>query len=120
MTTSSKIVLHHVGGRWGNHAFPRLSAFASDFVEVLYEADIDAIPAIYQARKDHPGELIVIAACLADADGEALLHIYNNPGLTSLREFGPALARRYQNQFGVDFDFGKDGARILKKRRVLT
>jgi FkbM family methyltransferase len=120
MTASSKIVLHHVGGRWGNHAFPPLPAFAGDLVEVLYEADTDAIPAIYQARKDHSGELIVIPACLADADGEALLHIYNNPGLTSLREFGPALARRYQNQFGIDFDFGHDGARLLAKRKVPT
>jgi FkbM family methyltransferase len=120
MKAGSKIVLHHVGGRWGNHAFPRLPAFAGDFVEVLYEADTDAVPAIYQARKCHPGELIVIPACLADADGEALLHIYKNPGLTSLREFGPALARRYQNQFGIDFDFGKDGARLLDKRKVST
>jgi FkbM family methyltransferase len=120
MMAAPKIVLHHVGGRWGNHGFPRLPAFAGDFVEVLYEADTDAIPAIYQARKGHSGELIVIPACLADTDGEALLHIYNNPGLTSLREFGLALARRYQNQFGIDFDFGKAGARLLDKRKVST
>src|ERR1700730_16662495 len=120
MTTSSKIVLHHVGGRWGNHTFPRLPAFASDFVEVLYEADTDAIPAIYEARKGHLGKLIVIPACLADVDGEAVLHIYNNPGLTSLREFGSGLERRYQNQFGIDFDFGKAGARLLEKRGVRT
>jgi FkbM family methyltransferase len=118
VATGSKIVLHHVGGRWGNHAFPRLPAFAGDVVEVLYEADTDAVPAIYEARQGHPGELLVIPACLGDTDGEALLHIYNNPGLTSLREFGPALARRYQNLFGVDFDFGKDGARLVEKRRV--
>jgi len=120
MTADPKIVLHHVGGRWGNHGFPRLPAFAGDFVEVLYEADIDAIAAIHQARQGQPGELIVVAACLADVDGEALLHIYSNPGLTSLREFGPALARRHQNQFGIDFDFGAAGARLLEKRKVST
>jgi FkbM family methyltransferase len=120
MSASSKIVLHHVGGRWGNHAFPRPPAFAGDFIEVLYEADTDAIAAIYESRKGHGGELIVIPACLADTDGEAVLHIYNNPGLTSLREFGPALARRYQNQFGIDFDFGKDGAQLVEKREVQT
>jgi len=36
---ASRIALHHVGRRWGNHSFPQLLAFAGDFVEVLYEAD---------------------------------------------------------------------------------
>jgi FkbM family methyltransferase len=120
MTANSKIVLHHVGGRWGNHPFPRLPAFAGDFVEVLYEADTDAIAAIHEAAKDHPSELVVIPACLADSDGEGLLHIYLNPGLTSLHELNRVLDRRYQNTFGVDFDFGNDGARLLQKRKVAT
>ena len=87
---------------------------------MLYEADADAIAAIHQARKGQPAELIVVPACLADVDGEALLHIYSNPGLTSLREFGPALAHRYQNQFGIDFDFGANGARLMERRKVAT
>ena len=120
MTANSKIVLHHVGGRWGNHPFPRLPAFAGDFVEVLYEADTDAIAAIHEAAKDHPSELVVIPACLADSDGEGLLHIYLNPGLTSLHELNRVLDRRYQNTFGVDFDFGNDGAGLLQKRKVAT
>jgi FkbM family methyltransferase len=120
MTTNSKIVLHHVGGRWGNHPFPRLPAFACDFVEVLYEADTDAISAIHEARKDNPSELIVIPACLADSDGDALLHVYVNPGLTSLRQFNRQFDHRYQNLFGVDFDFGQDGARLLQKRKIAT
>jgi FkbM family methyltransferase len=120
MATSSKIVLHHVGGRWGNHPFPRLPAFAGDFVEVLYEADTDAIAAIQEVGKDRPSELIVIPACLADSDGEGLLHIYVNPGLTSLRELSRVLDHRYQNTFGIDFDFGNDGARLLQKRELAT
>jgi FkbM family methyltransferase len=120
MTANSKIALHHVGGRWGNHPFPRLPAFAGDFVEVLYEADTDAIAAIKEAGKNRPNEMIVIPACLADSDGEGLLHIYVNPGLTSLRELSRALDHRYQNTFGVDFDFGNDGARLLQKRKIST
>jgi FkbM family methyltransferase len=120
MTANSKIVLHHVGGRWGNHPFPRLPAFAGDFVEVLYEADTDAIAAIRQAGKERASELIVIPACLADSDGDGLLHIYLNPGLTSLRELNRVLDHRIQNTFGVDFDFGNDGARLLQKRKVAT
>ena len=120
MTAHSKIALHHVGGRWGNHPFPRLPAFAGDFIEVLYEADTDAIAAIQEAGKHRPSELIVIPACLADRDGEGLLHIYVNPGLTSLRELSRVLEHRYQNTFGIDYDFGSDGARLLQKREVAT
>jgi FkbM family methyltransferase len=120
MAASSKIVLHHVGGRWGNHPFPRLPAFAGDFIEVLYEADTDAIAAIQEAGKGRPSELIVIPACLADSDGEGLLHIYVNPGLTSLRELSRLLDHRIQNTFGIDFDFGNDGARLLQKRKIAT
>jgi FkbM family methyltransferase len=120
MTTSSKIVLHHVGGRWGNHPFPRLPAFAGDFVEVLYEADTDAIAAIRETGKDRSSGPIVIPACLADRDGDGLLHIYVNPGLTSLRELNRVLDHRIQNTFGVDFDFGNDGARLLQKRKIAT
>jgi FkbM family methyltransferase len=112
--------LHHIGGRWGNHPFPRLPAFAGDFVEVLYEADTDAIAAIKQAGKERPNEQIVIPACLADRDGDRLLHIYVNPGLTSLRELNRVLDHCYQNTLGVDFDFGHDGARLLQKRQVAT
>ena len=120
MTATSKIALHHVGGRWGNHPFPRLPAFAGDFVEVLYEADTDAIAAIHQAGKDRPSELIVLPACLADRDGDGVLHIYVNPGLTSLRELNRVLDHRIQNTFGVDFNFGDDGARLLQKRKIAT
>ena len=120
MTANSKIALHHVGGRWGNHPFPRLPAFAGDFVEVLYEADTDAIAAIHQTGKNRPSELIVIPACLADSDGDGTLHVYVNPGLTSLRELNGVLDDRYQNTFGVDFDFGNDAARLLQKRKVAT
>ena len=120
MTAHSKIALHHVGGRWGNHPFPRPPTFAGDFIEVLYEADTDAIAAIPGAGKDRPSELIVIPACLADRDGDGLLHIYVNPGLTSLSELSRVLEHCYQNTFGVDFDFGNDGARLVQKRKVAT
>ena len=71
MTANSKITLHHVGGRWGNHPFPRLSAFAGDFIEVLYEADTDAIAAIREAGKDRANEVIVIPTCWQTATAMA-------------------------------------------------
>ena len=87
---------------------------------MLYEADTDAIAAIQVAGKDRPGQLIVIPACPADRDGDGVLHIYVNPGLTSLRELSRGLDYRCQNKFGIDFDFGNDGARVLQKRKVAT
>jgi len=120
MTVNSRVVLHHVGGRWGNHPFPKLPAFAGDLVEVPYDADTDAIAAIHETGKNRPNELIVIPTCLADRDGDGLLHIYLNPGLTSLREFNRILDHRYQNLFGGDFDSGNDGARLLQQRKVAT
>jgi FkbM family methyltransferase len=87
---------------------------------VLYEADTDAIAAIHQAGKNRPSELIAIPGCLADRDGDGLLHIYANPGLTSLRELNRVLDHRYQNTIGVDFQFGDGGAKLLQKRKVAT
>ena len=117
MTVSSKIAIHHVGGRWGNHPFPTPRRFAADFINVLYEADVDAIPAIHAIRRDDEGELIVMPHCLSDTDGEATLHIYLNPGLTSLRPLNPVFLRNeYINLFGIDFDDG--GSRLLEKRAI--
>lgn len=120
MASLSKISLHHVGGRWGNNAFPLLQQFKCDFVNVLYEADEDAIPGIYETRNDQKSELIVLPYSLFDSDSDAPLNLYLNPGLTSLRRFGGALAKRYSHLFGIDFDFGDAGARLVKQRTIQT
>ena len=65
---NSKIVLHHVGGRWGNQPFPVPPRFERDFVRVLYEADADAIDGIREATKDLKSQVIIVPACLAEAD----------------------------------------------------
>lgn len=120
MASLSKISLHHIGGRWGNGTFPLLPHFERDFVSVLYEADEDAIPGIYESRKDQKSELIVLPYCLSDRDSDAQLNLYLNPGLTSLRRFGVGLANRYSHLFGIDFDFGDAGARLVKQRTIQT
>src|SRR5665213_2592416 len=120
MTPPSKFVLHHVGGRWGNRVFPLLPRFERDFVNVLYEADSDAIPGIYEACKNQQSELIVLPFCLAEGDSDATLNLYLNSGLTSLRSFSAALKDRHLHLFGVDFDFGGAGARLLKRKTIAT
>jgi FkbM family methyltransferase len=116
----SKIAVHHVGGRWGNQPFPISPPFEDDFVVVLYEADTDAIAGLRDAWADKRTELIIQPFCLADAEGNALLHIYSNPGLTSLRPFGTTLLQRYLHLFGVDFDFDGAGTRLLERREIET
>ena len=119
-TRSPKIAIHHVGGRWGNRSFPTLPRFEADFVVVLYEADTDAIAGIREACADQPAELIVLPFCLAAADSDAELHVYVNPGLTSLRRLGTTLRDRYLHLFGVDFDFDQAGTGLLEERNVKT
>jgi len=118
MAAASKIVLHHVGGRWANHPLPIPPRFADDFISVLHEADTDAIPAIRVAAGKDSGNLIVIPSCLADDDKEATLHIYPNPGFASLRRLSPMLSERYRNLFGIDYDFGADIPRVIEHRPV--
>jgi FkbM family methyltransferase len=119
VATASKIVLHHVGGRWGNQPFPVPSAFESEFVTVLHEADADAIPGIHAARRGDKSELLVVPSCLADTDGEATLNIYLNPGLTSLRKLNASrIDDGYMHILGVDFD--RSGALLLEERRIRT
>ena len=101
----SKIAIHHVGGRWGNHPFPISPRFEDDFVVVLYEADTEAIAGIYDACAGRRTELIVQPFCLAAARGDATLHLYSNPVLNSLSPLGTTLDKRYLHLFGVDFDF---------------
>ena len=120
MRLPGKIVIHHVGGRWGNRPFPTLPRFAADFIVVLFEADEEAIAGIREACRDEAAELIILPYCLAASSSEAKLHVYVNPGLTSLRQFGETLRRRYLYLFGVDFDLDGAGARLLERRNVTT
>src|SRR5262249_31783869 len=73
-----------------------------------------------EASKDQRSELIILPYCLAAAAGEGELHVYVNPGLTSLRPLRSTLRDRYLHLFGVDFDFGAAGARLLERRKIRT
>jgi FkbM family methyltransferase len=115
--SNAKIVLHHVGGRWGNQPFPVPPRFERDFVRVLYEADGDAIDGIRAATKDLSSQVIIVPACLAEADCQKTLHVSTNPGCTSLLEPTTGWNGKYVHLMGIDFDF-PDGARVIERRQV--
>lgn len=120
--TCSKIALHHVGGRWGNHPFPIPSRFAKDFAVTLYEADADAIEGIREATKNEASDIAVIQACLAETDCDKTLRLTLNPGATSLLECGTAIDGYYEFHRGVDFEYpeavGLIGERTLPARSL--
>jgi FkbM family methyltransferase len=115
--SNPRIVLHHVGGRWGNQPFPVPPRFERDFVRVLYEADADAIDGIREATKDLKSQVIIVPACLAEADCQKTLRVSMNPGCTSLLEPATAWNGKYVHLMGIDFDF-PDGARVIERRQV--
>ena len=69
MADKSKITLYHVGGRWGNRAFPTLPCFEPDFIDVIFEADKNAIEGIHKAREKSRSKLIVCTIFLAEKNG---------------------------------------------------
>src|SRR5712691_4770396 len=99
--SNPKIVLHHVGGRWGNQPFPVPARFEQDFVRLLYEADADAIDGIQEATRDLKSKVIIAPVCLAEADCRKTLHVSVNPGCTSLLEPGTAWNGKYVHLMGI-------------------
>lgn len=115
---SSKYALHHVGGRWGNGPFPRLSHFTEDLTQVFYEADSDAIPAIISSRSPADPERAVIAACLSGKAEQLTLNVTFNPGGTSLLNPNVDNVKGlYDFMGGVDFDLDV-GMDVIEQRRL--
>ena len=79
-----RISVHHVGGRWGTRGFPVVEAFETDLVNVIYEADADAVAQIREKNRHLESELHVLPYCLADRSGQGALNINYCPFTSSL------------------------------------
>lgn len=79
-----RISVHHVGGRWGTRGFPVVEAFETDLVNVIYEADADAVAQIREKNRHLESELHVLPYCLADRPGQGALNINYCPFTSSL------------------------------------
>ncbi len=109
MTTdlSSRISVHHVGGRAGSRSFPILERFERDVVNTLYEADEDCIEQIRVANSGNPSELHVLPYCLAQTRGRSTLNINYDPFTSSLRELNTDYGGYYQRLGDHDYVFAE-------------
>jgi FkbM family methyltransferase len=105
-----------ITGALGNQPFQCLLVL-NGTSRILYEADADAIDGIREATKDLKSQVIIVPACLAEADCQKTLHVSMNPGCTSLLEPATAWNGKYVHLMGIDFDF-PDGARVIERRQV--
>ncbi|MBI1975607.1 MAG: FkbM family methyltransferase [Candidatus Vogelbacteria bacterium] len=125
----NRIVSHHVGGRFGNRPFPVLEKFEKDFVNVLYDADLDCIPQIKRANEGLESELHVLPYCVGGRDRQsANFYINMDPFTSSLRRFDPKYkswsyhSGRYSDGVNnYDYIVGETFAPIERRRvRVCT
>lgn len=96
-----RLISHHVGARAGTRALDLPERFDPDILNVLYEADPAAVPAIEAAWAERKSETVVMAVALAERDGEAILRLYRDLYMSSFLEFEPDLAEAwwYDRQF---------------------
>lgn len=109
----TRYAVHHLGGRWGDGPFPRLTAFSSDFVHVLYEADVDGLPGPAQTDAN----TTIVAACLAGQRGPRTLNLTFNPGGTSLLDPADNVRGLYRPTLGIDFDLDR-GLDVIGRRQL--
>jgi Methyltransferase FkbM domain len=109
----TRYAVHHLGGRWGDGPFPRLAAFSGDFVHVLYEADIDGLPAPAETAEN----TTIVAACLAGQRGPRTLNLTFNPGGTSLLDPADNVRGLYRPTLGIDFDLDR-GLDVIGQRQL--
>ena len=96
-----RLISHHVGARAGTRALDLPERFDPDVVNVLYEADPAAVPAIEAAWAERGSETIVMATALAEQDGEGTLRLFRDRYMSSFLDLEPALAEAwwYDRQF---------------------
>ncbi|MBI4064650.1 MAG: FkbM family methyltransferase [Elusimicrobia bacterium] len=112
-----RICLHHVGGRNGSGAFPVLTAFEPDLINVIYDADPDCIDQIKQAHRRSKSEIHVLPYCLGDSSKTTQFNITYDPYGSSLLEFNPDYETFYETHAGSDYIFS-EGLKTMEKRAV--
>jgi FkbM family methyltransferase len=112
-----QLVYHHVGARGGSAFFDFPRAFDADIVEVLYEADADAVPHAEAAGVGNRRNRLVLPYFLGESEGEVEFHVNYCPFTSSSRRFNPALAA-YSTFFdGYDYVAG-DVHEVIETRRL--
>lgn len=103
--TSHDLCAHHVGGRAGTVAFPKIAPFAASVYNVIYDADESCVSEIEHQWSGSK----VLPYCLADGKRQATFHL-NFCGFTnSMFPFNEAFGNYYEEKRlnYSDYVFGK-------------
>lgn len=112
------ISVHHIGGRSGSRAFPVLSKFEKDIINVIYDADADCVEQIRQRNQKLESRLHVLPYCLSDAAKSKFLNINYDPYTSSFYELNPDY--KAYNFFYSDHDYILSQAAKTMERRCLN
>jgi len=104
-TISSKLVLHHVGGRAGSICFPIPEKFETDIINVLYEADASCIEQIKTRWSQHRAQTEVYPYCLSDKVGHCEFHLNYDPYTSSIYSFNEKFKDYYYPYPGLGMDY---------------
>jgi len=117
----TRLVSHHVGARDGGISLPILPAFARDIVNVLYDADADAIEQIRRAWAQSACETRVYPYCLSGQSGPAEININFDAYTSSLLPLNSAYADYYMHfsPQGVDYVLG-EACQPMERRPLNT
>jgi FkbM family methyltransferase len=120
MTVDYQLCVHHIGGRDGARAFPRLERFEQDIVTVVYDADADCVEQMREASS-HGGSqsLVALPYCIAGSSGRRTFNINYDPYTSSLYNPNPDLAEYYFFQLDHDYIFS-EVVRPMERRLVST
>jgi len=113
----TKLVSHHVGARDGGIPLPILPAFARDMLNVMYEADRDAIEQIRVLWSRNGCETRVLPYCLSDRSGSAILNVNFDAYTSSLLPFDSRYSHYYMHHAaaGVDYVLGEACRPMVRK-----
>lgn len=118
MDINKRFSVHHIGGRFGHRAFPVISKFEQDVVNVLYDADGDCLAQIEEIYRRYKSELHVLPYCLGHACELASFNINYDPYTSSLKDLNPAYGSFYLfNRQYQDYIFSET-IRTMEKRDV--
>lgn len=115
-----RLSVHHIGGRGGSRAFPLLSRFEKDIVNVLYEADSDCVAEIEEENRLLESELHVLPYCLGDACKSGCFNINLNPFTSSLYDPSLDYGSYYSFTDGCDHLWSEDTTAIEKRHVELV
>ena len=112
--------MHHIGGRAGTRAFPKVPALEHDFVSVMYEASEDGNEQIIQVGGARgTGQTLLVNACVGRPGETRTFNLNHDPFTSSLLELNPNFSNFYMQAEGFDYLMG-EAISPIRKELVIT